>query len=78
MKQISSLLITEIYASVIDFLLSIDFFIFFVIGFLVLPYQTLNSRIFFALQWLQTFECCLFFFVTKLENFIRKLYTVES
>ena len=75
MKQISSLLITEIYASVIDFLLSIDFF---VIGFLVLPYQTLNSRIFFALQWLQTFECCLFFFVTKLENFIRKLYTVES
>ena len=55
MKQISTSLITKIYASIIDILVFIDFFIFFVIDSLVL-----NSRIFLHYSGLRLLFCSSF------------------
>ena len=64
MKQISTSLITQIYASVIDFLFFIDFFIFFVIDSLVLPYQRLNLKNFLHYNGFKLLQCNGFNFQT--------------
>ena len=71
MKQTSPSLISEFYASIIAFSFFIDFSIFFVVDSLVYRIkhkilEILQRLQTYALQWCQSFECCLLFFDIKL------------